>query len=285
MSKYNFGRIANLALIVGTLIGILEPAFSHENIGLTQIVLSLFEPHWTQQFLMRWLLALTFIASCYSLATGIIFRNIPITIIWTRVQVRFMDEFGERVELHREQLLRANQPDVTAYFSTHSPTSGGHVPHDQITASVYCESCNLNDRIEVTGSETGKTELVHVFGTPLPYRWYMPLIPAWALNQEYSRLPKFIRRYVVIRRNKIVYCDEYLGPKPVMSFSSTSGRYHQFNMQLEVAFHGPVPDSLKIMRIKNNGVIDVHSERRPDNSVVVRLDKMRTETLRISWNQ
>jgi hypothetical protein len=91
MSKYSLGRILNIALIVGTLIGILEPAFSHENIGLTQIILSLFEPEWTQRFLMRWLLALSFAASCYAFIIGMIFRNIPITIIWTKIEVRFAD--------------------------------------------------------------------------------------------------------------------------------------------------------------------------------------------------
>jgi hypothetical protein len=286
MFKYGFGRIFNILLILGTLIGILEPAFFSENIGLTQIVLSLFEPHWNQQFAMRWLLAIGFSASCYAFIIGMIFRNVPITIIWTNVDVRFTDVEGRRVELHREQLLRANQPGVTAYFSTHTPTSGGTVPHDQIQADIYCEACNLNDRVDVTGSEQGKTELVHLFGAALPYKWYVPLIPASFLNRDYNRLPKWIRKYVAVRTNVVVYANEYCGAKPVMNFSVVSGRYHHFNMSFQIHFNQrPIPDSLRIMRIQNNGVLDVHFERRPDNTVSIHLDRMQTETLRIVWLQ
>jgi hypothetical protein len=285
MFRFGFGRIFNILLILGTLIGILEPAFS-ENIGLTQIILSLFEPHWNQQFLMRWLLAISFGASCNAFAVSMVFRNIPITIIWTKIDVRFADVEGRRVELHREQLLRANQPGVTAYFSSHTPTSGGTVPHDQIRATIYCEACNINDRVEVTGSEQGKTELVHVFGTALPYKWYMPLIPASFLNRDYNRLPKWIRKFVAVRTNVVVYKDEYSGAKPVMNFSSISGRYHQFNLSFQIHFNQrPIPDSLRIMRIQNNGVLDAHFERRPDNTVGIHLDTMHTDTLRIVWQQ
>jgi hypothetical protein len=235
---------------------------------------------------MRWLLMLTFLAGCYSFAVGIIFRNIPITILWTNVKVRFMNAEGTRVEITREQMLRANQPGVTAYFASSQPTNGGIVPHDQIKGSAFCDSHNLNDQIEVTGSPAGKTEMMHIFGAALPYRWFMPLIPASLLNREHKRLPKFLRTYAIVRNHSVVYLNEYNGPKPVMQFATTSGLYHHFNMAIDLDF-GPkqVPASLRIRRIQNNGVIDVNFERKPGNVVGVLIDRMKTETLRITWEQ
>lgn len=86
MFGYGLGRIINVVLIIGTAtaIGILQPAFS-EGTGFTQIVVSLFNFQWTQEFLMKWLLVLAFLAACYTLFTSIIFRNIPITIISTKI--------------------------------------------------------------------------------------------------------------------------------------------------------------------------------------------------------
>jgi hypothetical protein len=71
-----------------------------------------------------------------------------------------------------------------------------------------------------------------------------------------------------------------------MQFATTSGLYHHFNMMIEINFdQRPIPDSLRVRRIQNNGVTDVNFEKRPNNLVVMRIDRMRTETLRITWTQ
>jgi hypothetical protein len=282
MFGYSIGRIFNVVLLLAAIIGILQPAFSG-NVGLTQIILALFEPQWTQEFLMKWLLVLAFGALLYSLIIGIIFKNIPITIIWTRIDVTFNSGDGSDVEIYREQLLRANQPSVTAFFSAHTP-SDGHVPHERITASAHCDAPNFDDRFEIFGRPNSRTEVFHVFPQGMPYAWYMPLIPIWILNRDPQRLPKFIRKNLVLRRNTVAYVNEYNVPKPTMDFSAPFGRYYQHNITWNIMFKDmKIPTGLRIMRIKENGVIEIKPERKGIDTVIVRSDTIRLERIRITW--
>lgn len=282
MFKERAGKIFNVFLILGTVIGILQPAFSSD-VGLTQIILSLFEPQWSQAFLMRWLFVLVFIASSYNLILGMIFKNIPVTVISARIDVRFKSNDGSLVEIQREQLLRANQPDVTAYFSKHVPgQTNGTVPFDRITASAFCESRNLADTFEVYGEEHRQAEVIHKFGQSLPYAWFMPLVPNWFLNRDYNRIPKFFRKYVVVRRITVFYANEYNVPKPVMDFNVIN-LYRHFNMYVNINFNGMgYPAAFAARRIKHNGIVDVPIERE-NNTARIRLDRVRAETLRITW--
>jgi hypothetical protein len=110
MFGYGIGRIINVVLIAG------KPAFSGKSPGLTQILISLFDFQWSQEFLMRWLIVLAFLAACYTFFISIIFRNIPITIISTKIEVKFNKQDFSEVELYREQLLRANEPNVSISY-------------------------------------------------------------------------------------------------------------------------------------------------------------------------
>jgi hypothetical protein len=111
----------------------------------------------------------------------------------------------------------------------------------------------------------------------------MPLIPIWVLNREYGRLPRFLRKYVVSRTNSVVYVDEYNVEKPIIDFVC-AGRYYQHNTTITLNFSGmAVPRNLRMMRIKNNGVTELKSEKKANNTVVMRIDTIRTETIRITW--
>jgi hypothetical protein len=109
MGSRNFWKVANAILLVGTAIGILQPAFL-ENKSLTQIIVSLLEPEATQGFLMRWLLLIGLLVTGYVFIIDRLYRNVPLTIIRTTFEVVFRDIDGSRVEINREQLLRANRP-------------------------------------------------------------------------------------------------------------------------------------------------------------------------------
>jgi len=177
VTKSTLVSIINVALILGTIIGILQPAFS-TNIGLTQIILSLFYPEWTQEFLMRWLLVIVLIASCYSFLVRMIFRKTPLSVIWTEAAIKFQKRDGSEVISYKEQLLRANQPSVTAFFNSYTVGSTkGKLPHNRIESSAYCAGDNIDHYLDISGKETGTTEIIHIFKNSLPYIWYMPLIP------------------------------------------------------------------------------------------------------------
>lgn len=286
MGSKQFWTIFNVLLILGTVIGILQPAYQTD-LGLTQILLSLLHPQWSQEFLMRWLLVIVFVAASYSFAIGMIFKDLPITIIWTKINVNFAEPDGSKVELRREQLFRANRSDVTAYFSAHRPDSpNGRVPHDQIEVGMHCIGCSLQDSKEITGSDSGRTELIHMFGQALPYKWYMPLIPKWTINRDYGRLPKWIAKYLAVRRNKVVYVNEYNVPRPVLEFHTSSEKYQQFNMTIRLNFgQMKIPETLRVRRVKSNGVVNVEYDSQPmEDAVVVTLDRMHNEFLRITWS-
>jgi hypothetical protein len=284
MFGYGIGQIINVVLIIGTAIGILQPAFSG-NVGLTQILISLFDPTFTQEFLMKWLLMLAFLAACYTFIISIVYRNIPITVISTDITVTFLSGDFSEVHIYREQLLRANQPNVTAYFSSHTPSGRGQIPHAQITAAAYCDKAGFQSDFEIFGEDGKKAELFHMFLDGLPYKWYMPLIPIWFLNNEYNKLPRFLRKNLVSRTNKVIYINEFNVEKPVIDFAFITGRYHQHNITINLSFpHTPRPASLRVMRIKNNGVIKISPQIKANGDVLIHSHTIRMETIRITWN-
>lgn len=147
-------KLINWALIAGTLIGILQPAF-FENKSLTQIIVSLLEPELSQGFLMRWLFFIAFLGAAYVLIIDLIYRNRPVTVIRTRFEVRHITDDGSTVEIYREQLLRANRPGVIAYFTRHSPdTPTGRIIGSAIIGSIYSEHHTIDSRIEKFGTDT-----------------------------------------------------------------------------------------------------------------------------------
>jgi hypothetical protein len=282
MFGYGLGRIINVVLIVGTAIGILQPAFSEQHLSLTQIIISLFTPQWTQEFLMKWLVVLAFAAACYTFFISMWFRNTPITIISSKIDVSFNNADGSEVEIYREQLLRANEPNVTAYFSAHEASGNGTVPSDRIGVSASCDHAEFDQSFELF-VQGGKTELFHKFTKGLPYKWYMPLMPIWILNRDYRRLPWFLRKYVVTRTNSVVYINEYNVEKPIMDFAAGSGRYHQYNTLIRLNFKDMVADNVRVMRIKNSGVTDVKKDKQANGTVVIWIETIRMETIRITW--
>ena len=141
-----FWKIINWVLIIGTIIGILQPAL-FENKPASEIVTSLFHPNTSQEFMMRWLLVLLFSASVYVLIVDLLYRRQPVTVVRTLLRIRLLDDKGSRVEIHREQVLRPNRSGVTAYFSRHTPDSGS-IEGSAITTSIYSSHFRTNDRID-----------------------------------------------------------------------------------------------------------------------------------------
>jgi hypothetical protein len=279
MRNVGIGHVVAFVLLMGTVIGILQPAYSTD-ISLTHILISLFHPAWTQEFLMRWLLVIGFGFACYLITLQFIYRNTPITVISTKVVTSF-DKNGGAVQ-RRTQLLRANQPNVTAHMSTHAPSAPtGKIIKEKAKADAICYDWPGSSCIELRPLGAGY-EMLHIFDEPLPFIWYMPLIPTWILNREPQRLFKFIRRRVVVRRDEMHYVDEYKIDQPTMNFTQT-GIYRHFNLSIRLEFNDLQFTNFRVQQIQNNGVLNVQFDPESENVRVVTIDKMTVGTIRISW--
>lgn len=276
------GQIANIISIVffiGTGIGILYPAVTDEK-GLTQIIVSLFQPEWTQEFVFRWLLVLMFSCSAYVLIIAYIFRRTPITILRSDFEMKFESADGSRVSINRTQTLRANQPNVTAFYGHHRPDNGS-IPKGGIEANIFCQSCNTSSYLEIFGREDSGLEIMQVFDEPLPYSWFVPLIPVSLLNKKYDDLPNFFKRRLVKRTLKFVYVGEFNVTDPVMRFAS--GTYPQKCVRFSLEFSKKaLPHDVTVRRIRVAGVID-HPIEKNEHIFRTYIPKIQNETILFSW--
>jgi hypothetical protein len=278
-----YGHLINWAILVAGVAGIIYPAFFDERLGLTQIFISLFEPKPTLGFAMRWLSVVVLCGAAYILITGWIYQNLPISVIWTKLDVHFETPDGSRVRVEREQALRANQPGVTAYFMQCRPTSEkGRAPEHLITASVYCDGIQFEDSLELHGNDARGFEVTHLFGTPLPYAWYVLLTPISWLNREPQKLVGSFKRKIVLRRMSITYLNEFNVVKPAMNIQAAIYSQHNIAITFHMPHGRPLRD-LRARRIKTNGVVDV-SFRDQGNMRSLYIDRLQNEILRITWS-
>lgn len=273
----------NWAILVAAIFGIIYPAFFDPHLSLTQILISLVDFHEpTLGFWMRWLSVFVLIGAAYILITGWLYRNLPLSVISTRLDIYFENPDGSSVRIDREQYLRANQPEVTAYYVSCRPTSpNGRIAEDSINCSVYCDGNNFQNDLDLHGTETRGFEVMHSFGRPLPYASYMPFIPRWILNREPERLFRLFRSKVVVRRMSLTYVNEFNVPKPSMSFIAAT--YPHYNITISIHFPPNHNNrNLRARRIKTNGVVEMQWRRR-ENVCHIFIDRLENETLRITW--
>lgn len=233
---------------------------------------------------MRWLIAAFFFMSLYVVTIDKIYRRIPLTVISTKIEVKFLEPDGSKVDIAREQLLRANKREVTAYYSVHRPSSkDGRTPLAEMRHSTYCEHCQLDDTVEVHGNDNKGYEVTHVFRKALPFSEYMPLIPLYFLDREYGKLPAFLQKNLVIRRQVVSYHNEYNVEKPIIIMSAVN--YTQMNVRITLKFCESIPETLKVRRVQNVGMIDINPERDVEGlSVSFRIRKFANEKIRITWD-
>ncbi len=273
-------------ILVAALGGIIYPAFIEGPSGtappgVTYTVISLFlQPHWTLAYFMRAICVLFVTASGYLLLVNWLYHKVPITVVRTRVEATLNADKSKAV-VRRNQTLRANQSNVTAYFSGVTTTSSeGLIPESDINMSAFCLGRELNSSFWLTGTATTGFDIMHEFGCEIPYRWWMLLIPGFILGADPEHMHSFFRRRLVTRKQTYTCQNEYNGKHPTMQFSSTI--YPHLNVSIRVNFEGGVPDSLRVNRIKSNGVTAV-STKKDDNFVEVLMDRMQDETLMFRW--
>ena len=278
-----FGKLLNWALIVGGLAGIIYPAFIDGNQGFTKAILKLFEPSWSLEFSMRWLCVIVFAAAVYTFITTQYYKNIPISVISTKLTAHFEDPTGSRVRVDREQSMRANEADVTAYFwSTKPTTETGSVPKNLFVSSVYCKGARLNNNLDYYGSDSKGYDIIHDFGTSMPFAWYMPLVPMWILNRNVNDLWGFIGNNIVVRTNSTTFLEEFNGEVATMQFYAEN--YPNHNITIELNFYpSHVPQDFKVIRIRNNGVVQEDYITKSNSLFSIYIRNLQDERLRITW--
>lgn len=278
------GRFVSWLIAVTAVVGVIYPAFVDERMGLTQIAISMFKPELSFGFAMRWVSLIFLVGAAYIISVGIIYRRTPITVARTEVTITFHDSSGQKVKMEREQLLRANRTDVTAYFFKVSPENdGATIPKDSIHTTIHGDCDGFESSAELHGSETRGFEVTHNFGRSLPYAWYMPLIPAASLNKSYNQLSRRIKLNTAVRRQSLIYLNEFNHARPTMNFSAST--YPQQHVTFKIHFHGAIPDGFAVRRIQTIGVVNVPVDRQSETLVEFHIDRLHNETVRISWDR
>jgi hypothetical protein len=241
----NLGPLFNRALLLGGLAGIIYPAFIEGPPGkpapsLTQAIIGLIlEPKPELGYFMRVLSLFVVVAFGYVVIIEWLYRKLPITAVQTNISIGFNQNYSLAV-VNRSQVLRANQASVSAYFSLIAPTSpSGATPRADIAMDAFCYGCELKSSKMMIGADDRGFEIIHDFGADIPYRWYMPLIPSWAMKKDLDKMARFLRNNLVRRTQSAAYIDDFTGENPSMSFRAAN--YPQRNISIEVEFDAPIP--------------------------------------------
>jgi hypothetical protein len=284
-SRGEFWHTFELILTIAGIAGIIFPAFLESpRPGFWEAIESLFHPTLTFVFVARWLSILPILLAIYIAVIRWIYRDLPISIIWMRVDVYFASADGSEIRFERRQALRANQRGVTAYYQELSPSSdNGRAPERLIEHEIYCRDKTLkNAKLDFHGDEKKGYEITHEFGESLPYSKLLHIVPLWAISRDPQRLWSFFRRRIAMRTMSVTFIDEFNVPRP--SISITSSTYAQHKLELHLHFpRGYVPKHLRARRRQSYAVTDVPFPKQGDEYSLI-IDRLRrNETLRITW--
>jgi hypothetical protein len=284
-ARGDYSGTLEFILLIAGIAGIIFPAFLEApRPGPWELVTSLFHPTLTYVFVARWLSVIFILLAIYIRFVRWIYKPLPISVIWTRVDLRYLNSDGSRIKFVRQQALRANQRGVSAYYQEISPSSEtGRVPENEIQASVTCGNRTLASELDLHGDEKKGYEIIHEFREHLPYSKLLLVAPIRLLNYKPERMWRFVRERIPIRHITMTFVNEFNVPKPSLSIS-TGSVYAQHNLSLYLHFpDGVTIKKLRARRQKSNSVIDValQYEGSARYLFIDRLEK--NETLRVTW--
>jgi hypothetical protein len=285
--SHNKAMLSFVMALAGV-IGLLAPAISVSPVDIWGKVQHFFQ---AQTYLVfpaeRSLIALFVFGLLYNAAVAWRFRHRPVSVLSTRFELHFSEPDRSVVRVEREQRLRANRPDVTAYYMTMKPDPGGKINKKDIECWISPKNAKISDSVVPIGSPEAGWECMHCFEPHLPYAWYSPVIPQFVMRNSRASLPKFVRKLIIVQRVKTIYREDFNREEP--SFNVTSTRYRQRNVTVDIFFHEdrtPVADQIVAQRIRANGVQNEEIERRRKDGkdyFRVYVGKLYDERVRIAW--
>lgn len=169
-------------------------------------------------------------------------RNRPVSVLSSELRLDFLDPRGENLKVSRTQYLRANQPNVTAYYTATSTDFGGTIPRDRVSYNAFVGDKQINNRIDIPPTVgASRLEITHIFDDGMPFKIWNVLIPEFVL--------RFIVRHDIAKLNFIVRRDLswYFLNEHVLSntyYEATAERYVQKNVKIVITFHPARPCQL-----------------------------------------
>jgi hypothetical protein len=183
------------------------------------------------------LLFLLTLALAYCAVLSILFRRIPVHVLKTVGALRFRDPDGKDVEVQRTRLLRANRPGVKAVFVQVTPDAPGRIEQHDVLADARTGTGNLKTNLELIGRPEEGWTLIVAFAEPLPYRWYLPLIPRGMLRFVWQHAPRSgLRKLLVELDNTALYRNDFNRADPCLELQGIAA-YPQQEVVFDLHFH------------------------------------------------
>jgi hypothetical protein len=176
------------------------------------------------------------------LIESVLNRNRPVTVLASELRVEFLDATGADVKLTRTQYLRANHPNVTAYYTLMSALFGGTIPRHLVVVSAFAGNKHIPNHANIPPtSGEARLEIAHVFDQGMPFGLANILIPEFILRWivlHTSFKPAFVvRRGITTHfKDEHVLNDTY--------YEATADRYTQRHVKVIIKFDGRRPPNL-----------------------------------------
>lgn len=202
------------------------------------------------------------------------------------MRVAFLDRDGTQVKVSRTQYLRANHPEVTAYYMEAWTSFGGQIRRDLLTADAFAGTRRIPNHADVPptrGNE--RLEITHVIENGMPFGLRNMLVPAFVLRWliRLGYFPPFVvrRDLALTYQNEHTLADTY--------YQIVADRYIQKNVTVHVTFHPDRPPVLpngvlKCQLIRRNGMETLAFNTGAQNGeFMYRFSRLRNEKVRIPF--
>ena len=210
------------------------------------------------------------------------FRTSPISVLSTKITLRFLKPDGSKVHVFRNQVLRANHPNVTAYYATMTPRWGGRISTKSINCELFGDNSKVISTFDQIGEETTGWEIVQKFNPSIPYTPFFPFIPNFLYYSDNFNL---LDRLVVKKSSECNYIDDLNTDSP--EFNLKAMRYTHQKVEIKLLFMKggvPVPGSIQAQLIQRNGVRDLTPEKTEQpTEFIVKVSDLRQDRLRVTW--
>lgn len=222
-----------------------------------------------------------------SLLRYVALSEVEISILETRLTLRFEDSEMRRCTVTRKQLFHANQPGHGAYHYEHTISSetGEVVDGSFDMASTLGDELLTSDFLFRRSKK--RLEAIEMFKRPLPTSFFTTYLPDWLVLLIFNHT-SILDHVVVERIGEIQNMNEYNGDSPV--FELTSVRYPASNVYITIDFPkevAPAVADVKCFRIKANVVSPIHPRCSPEGErriFTAYVDRLEQEKLRLQWS-
>jgi hypothetical protein len=171
-------------------------------------------------------------------------KRYPLGVLATRVKLTYCDVGGRRVQVERNQMLRARRPNITM-LTAKAIADFGHVECNDApgTCDVSFHGEHAVSHAASWRSNGGKNvEFLNTFTREIPFPFYASLFPDFLLSMcihdDVQRLkntwPTLLKGLLVHRRQVFVYVDEYSDPRAHAQFSSGENFYRNITVEIEL---------------------------------------------------